>query len=249
MAELLRWECSYGLQFIGLEFFFRGFMVHGTRHRFGFYAVFVMMVPYCMIHYQKPMPETFGAIVAGIVLGFMSLKMRSISDGRGHSHERGPVDGFPVHARARACSPEHCAGVCARPRPTLRPRTGVPLQSARMRLKNSPSRLCSGVGLNHDDSGGSRHQVFGPVLAVDEVSFAVDKGQIVGFLGLNGAGKTTTMRILTTYLPATSGIARVAGFDVMTESMQVRKNMGYLPDNMPFYPRCASRSISTIGPS
>ena len=77
---------------------------------------------------------------------------------------------------------------------------------------------------------------FGPVLAVDEVSFAVDKGQIVGFLGLNGAGKTTTMRILTTYLPATSGVARIAGFDVMTESMQVRKNMGYLPDNMPFYP-------------
>ena len=73
-----RWEFSYGLQFIGLEFFFRGFMVHGTKHRFGFYAVFVMMVPYCMIHYQKPMPETFGAIVAGIVLGFMSLKTRSI---------------------------------------------------------------------------------------------------------------------------------------------------------------------------
>ena len=77
---------------------------------------------------------------------------------------------------------------------------------------------------------------FGPVLAVDDVSFEVDKGQIVGFLGLNGAGKTTTMRILTTYLPATSGVARVAGYDVMTESMQVRKNMGYLPDNIPLYP-------------
>ncbi len=77
---------------------------------------------------------------------------------------------------------------------------------------------------------------FGPVLAVDDVSFEVDKGQIVGFLGLNGAGKTTTMRILTTYLPATSGIARVAGFDVMTQSMDVRKNIGYLPDNVPLYP-------------
>jgi gliding motility-associated transport system ATP-binding protein len=77
---------------------------------------------------------------------------------------------------------------------------------------------------------------FGPVLAVDEVTFAVDKGQIVGFLGLNGAGKTTTMRILTTYLPATSGVARVAGFDVMTQSMDVRKNIGYLPDNVPLYP-------------
>ncbi len=72
------WELSYGLQFIGLEFFFRGFMVHGTKHRFGFYSVFVMTVPYCMIHFGKPMPETFAAIVAGIVLGFMSLKTRSI---------------------------------------------------------------------------------------------------------------------------------------------------------------------------
>lgn len=76
---------------------------------------------------------------------------------------------------------------------------------------------------------------FGPVLAVDDVSFEVDKGQIVGFLGLNGAGKTTTMRILTTYLPATSGVARVAGFDVMNESMEVRRNIGYLPDNVPLY--------------
>src|SRR5437588_157734 len=76
---------------------------------------------------------------------------------------------------------------------------------------------------------------FGPVLALDEVSFEVDKGQIVGFLGLNGAGKTTTMRILTTYLPATSGVARVAGFDVMSQSMEVRQNIGYLPDNVPLY--------------
>ena len=77
---------------------------------------------------------------------------------------------------------------------------------------------------------------FGPVLAVDDISFEVDKGQIVGFLGLNGAGKTTTMRILTTYLPATSGVAKVAGFDVMNQSMDVRKNIGYLPDNVPLYP-------------
>jgi ABC-2 type transport system ATP-binding protein len=77
---------------------------------------------------------------------------------------------------------------------------------------------------------------FGPILALDDISFEVDKGQIVGFLGLNGAGKTTTMRILTTYLPATYGIARVAGFDVMTHSMEVRQNIGYLPDNVPLYP-------------
>jgi ABC-2 type transport system ATP-binding protein len=77
---------------------------------------------------------------------------------------------------------------------------------------------------------------FGPVLAVDHVSFEVDKGEVVGFLGPNGAGKTTTMRILTTYLPATSGVARVAGFDVMTQSLDVRKNIGYLPESVPLYP-------------
>jgi ABC-2 type transport system ATP-binding protein len=76
---------------------------------------------------------------------------------------------------------------------------------------------------------------FGPVLAVDRVSFQVDKGEIVGFLGPNGAGKTTTMRILTTYLPATSGVAQVAGHDVMTESMDVRHNIGYLPESIPLY--------------
>jgi ABC-2 type transport system ATP-binding protein len=77
---------------------------------------------------------------------------------------------------------------------------------------------------------------FGPVLAVDHVSFQVAKGEVVGFLGLNGAGKTTTMRILTTYLPATSGVAKVANHDVMNESLAVRQNIGYLPESVPLYP-------------
>jgi ABC-2 type transport system ATP-binding protein len=77
---------------------------------------------------------------------------------------------------------------------------------------------------------------FGPVLAVDDISFQVSRGEIVGFLGPNGAGKTTTMRILTSYLPATSGVARVAGHDVMMESMDVRRNIGYLPESVPLYP-------------
>ncbi len=76
---------------------------------------------------------------------------------------------------------------------------------------------------------------FGPVLAVDGISFEVDRGEVVGFLGPNGAGKSTTMRILTGYLPATSGIARVAGFDVMEQSLEVRKNIGYLPESVPLY--------------
>src|SRR5262245_52082147 len=77
---------------------------------------------------------------------------------------------------------------------------------------------------------------FGPVMAIDGVTFEVDRGEVVGFLGPNGAGKTTTMRILTSYLPATSGIARVAGFDVMTQSMEVRRRIGYLPESVPLYP-------------
>jgi ABC-2 type transport system ATP-binding protein len=77
---------------------------------------------------------------------------------------------------------------------------------------------------------------FGPVLAVNNVSFHVESNEIVGLLGNNGAGKTTIMRILTTYLPASSGIARVAGFDVMTQSMEVRRRIGYLPESIPLYP-------------
>src|SRR5262245_26032925 len=77
---------------------------------------------------------------------------------------------------------------------------------------------------------------FGPVVAVNDVSFEVEKNEIVGLLGNNGAGKTTLMRMLTTYLPASSGVAKVAGFDVMLESMEVRKRIGYLPESIPLYP-------------
>jgi ABC-2 type transport system ATP-binding protein len=76
---------------------------------------------------------------------------------------------------------------------------------------------------------------FDKVCAVNNVSFQVEKNEIVGLLGNNGAGKTTIMRMLTTYLPATSGVARVAGFDVMTQSMEVRKRVGYLPESVPLY--------------
>lgn len=72
------WQCFYALQFVSLEFFFRGFMVHGTRRVFGIGSIYVMTIPYCMIHFGKPLPETLGAIIAGLVLGFMSLKTRSI---------------------------------------------------------------------------------------------------------------------------------------------------------------------------
>src|SRR5262245_56526869 len=72
--------------------------------------------------------------------------------------------------------------------------------------------------------------------AVDHISFEVAKGQIVGFLGPNGAGKTTTMRVLTCFLPPTSGTATVAGFDVFEQPMEVKKRIGYLPETPPVYP-------------
>ncbi|MFM7709383.1 MAG: type II CAAX prenyl endopeptidase Rce1 family protein [Ferruginibacter sp.] len=72
------WECAYLLQFFALEFFFRGFVVHGIKHRFGILSVFVMMIPYCMIHFGKPFPETIAAILAGIFLGLVSLRTNSI---------------------------------------------------------------------------------------------------------------------------------------------------------------------------
>lgn len=76
---------------------------------------------------------------------------------------------------------------------------------------------------------------YGRTLALDNVSFDVARGEIVGFLGPNGAGKTTAMRILSTYLPATGGSATIAGLDVFTDSLAVRQQIGYLPENTPLY--------------
>jgi ABC-2 type transport system ATP-binding protein len=71
--------------------------------------------------------------------------------------------------------------------------------------------------------------------AVQGISFHVDKGEIVGFLGPNGAGKSTTMKVLAGYLPPTDGKVRVAGYDVVTDSIEVRKRIGYMPENVPLY--------------
>lgn len=76
---------------------------------------------------------------------------------------------------------------------------------------------------------------FGEVKAVDNISFKIEKGEIVGFLGPNGAGKTTTMRILTGFWPATSGEVKIAGFDIFENPLEVRKRIGYLPENTPLY--------------
>jgi membrane protease YdiL (CAAX protease family) len=76
--NLVHWEVLYTLQFFAVEFLFRGFLVHGLKHRFGSYVIFVMMVPYCMLHFTKPLPEALAAIIGAIALGFMSLRTRSI---------------------------------------------------------------------------------------------------------------------------------------------------------------------------
>lgn len=78
-------------------------------------------------------------------------------------------------------------------------------------------------------------KIYGTQKAVDNISFEIPKGQIVGFLGPNGAGKSTTMKMITSYLPPTQGTALVCGFDVQTHSMELRKHIGYLPEQNPLY--------------
>ena len=77
---------------------------------------------------------------------------------------------------------------------------------------------------------------YGPVTAVDDVSFKAERGEILGFLGPNGAGKTTTMRVLTGYMPATDGKALVAGYDVQEQPVEAKRRTGYLPETPPLYP-------------
>ena len=87
---------------------------------------------------------------------------------------------------------------------------------------------------------------YGRVTAVDDVSFRVERGEILGFLGPNGAGKTTTMRILTGYMPATEGKAIVAGFDVFDQPIEAKRRTGYLPETPPLYPDMTVREYLTF---
>lgn len=87
---------------------------------------------------------------------------------------------------------------------------------------------------------------YGSHVAVDGISFEVHQGEILGLLGPNGAGKTTTMRILTGFMPPTDGTASVAGFDVMQDSMEVRRRVGYLPEKVPVYPDMTLKAYVTF---
>ena len=82
---------------------------------------------------------------------------------------------------------------------------------------------------------------YGPTTAVDDVSFRVERGEVLGFLGPNGAGKTTTMRVLTGYMPPSDGNAIVAGYDVMTHPIEAKRRTGYLPETPPLYPEMTVR--------
>jgi ABC-2 type transport system ATP-binding protein len=82
---------------------------------------------------------------------------------------------------------------------------------------------------------------YGPKVALTDVSFSAEKGEILGLLGPNAAGKTTTMRILTGFMPPTSGTARISGYDVVEKSLEVRKRIGYLPETAPLYPEMSVR--------
>src|SRR5881397_3143489 len=77
---------------------------------------------------------------------------------------------------------------------------------------------------------------YGDRVAVNDISFSVKRGEILGFLGQNGAGKTTTMKILTCFMPSTSGTASIAGFDVFENPLEVKKRIGFLPETPPLYP-------------
>jgi len=78
-------------------------------------------------------------------------------------------------------------------------------------------------------------KVYGNKTAIDNLTFTVQRGEVVGFLGPNGAGKTTTMRVLSCYMPPTSGTARVGGYDIRTQALDVRRRIGYLPEHVPLY--------------
>ena len=87
---------------------------------------------------------------------------------------------------------------------------------------------------------------YGDVLAVDAVTFSVQRGEVVGFLGPNGAGKTTTMRMLTGFVPPTDGSAAIAGHDIFEDPLAARRAIGYLPETPPLYPEMTETQVDLV---
>src|SRR5262245_44598252 len=139
--------------------------------------------------------------------------LRGVERSRFH----GPIERFPVSNRDLV----HQRPGVARP----------------FRMRASCAAMSQEVGLSSDvmiEASGLTKR-FGSVRALDKVSFEVNTGEVVGFLGPNGAGKSTTMRILTCFISATSGTARVYGHDVFDDPLEVRQRIGYLPQRAPLY--------------
>ncbi|MEC4681772.1 MAG: ABC transporter ATP-binding protein, partial [Nitrospirota bacterium] len=90
------------------------------------------------------------------------------------------------------------------------------------------------------------HKTFGPIVAVDGVSFSVRKGEVLGFLGPNGAGKSTTMKMITGFLTPTSGTVRICGYDVQEEALAAKTRIGYLPEGAPAYDDMTPASFLTF---
>jgi ABC-2 type transport system ATP-binding protein len=115
--------------------------------------------------------------------------------------------------------------------PNTPPRRWLDVRLAALSLASANSKSKGDAVIQVDNL--TKH--YGPKVAISDVTFEVKEGEVLGFLGPNGAGKTTTMRILTGYLPATAGTARIAGFDVFAQSLEARRRVGYLPENVPLY--------------
>ena len=127
----------------------------------------------------------------------------------------------PLHIASQSASQAALASAA------MRDYTSRPFRSgSRLERLHFPNRMIKVENLTKRYAGST---------AIEDISFEVDKGEVVGFLGPNGAGKSTTMRILTGYLPATSGRASIAGFDVFEQSLDARRHLGYLPENTPLY--------------
>ena len=102
-------------------------------------------------------------------------------------------------------------------------------------------------GASHaDDRGHNLTKRYRDRIAVEDLTFSVDEGEILGFLGPNGAGKSTTMKILTGFLPPSEGTAKVAGFDVFEHPMEVKRRIGYLPETPPLYPEMTVRGLPEV---
>lgn len=162
---------------------------------------------------------TNGTIQHSPLVVVLSLHCAVIYSPNVHSEVR------PVTQTAPSTGPEQGAGTGSEPSPSAG-QTAPRTQSTTLATRSATEAM---IDVNHVTKR------YGDYVAIEDVTFQVGKGEILGFLGPNGAGKTTTMRILTGYMPPSEGSASIAGFDIFTQSLQARQHIGYLPETVPLY--------------